>query len=143
MSGNRVQRLKRRALRFLADAKADFNDGYYDLAAFHVEQALQLYIKAIIFELFGKEYEGHGVRESLGYLSKLLKDNGYEGLAKEVSDMVRDLRDKLVSIEHAYIDSRYEDVDYYSDESKELIETAEKVISSLEEVARDVKLGRV
>ena len=72
-----------------------------------------------------------------------MKDNGYEGLAKKVNDLVRDLRDKLVSIEQAYIDSRYEDVDYYSDESKELIEIAEKVISSLEEVARDVKLGRV
>lgn len=143
LSGNRVQRLKRRALRFLADAKADFNDGYYDLAAFHVEQALQLYIKAIIFELFGREYEGHGIRELLGYLSKLLKDNGYDELSRRVIDLTRDLRDELVSIEHAYIDSRYEDVDYYSDESKELIETAEKVIGFLEEVAKDVKLGRV
>ncbi|BDC18587.1 HEPN domain-containing protein [Acidianus sp. HS-5] len=141
MSGNRVQRLKRRALRFLTDAKNDFNGGYYDTAVFHVEQALQLYIKAIIFELFGKEYEGHGIRELLGYLSKLLKENGYEEPSRNVNEITRELREKLISIENAYIDSRYEDVDYYSDESKELIDVAEKLINFLEEVAKNVKLG--
>jgi HEPN domain-containing protein len=55
MSGDKVQLLKRRAQRFLYDAKNDYKEGFYDLSAFHVEQALQLYIKAVIFELFGKE----------------------------------------------------------------------------------------
>ncbi|AAK42074.1 HEPN domain-containing protein [Saccharolobus solfataricus] len=88
MSGNRVRLFKRRALRFLDEAKRDLNEGYYDIGSFHVEQALQLYIKAVIFELFGKEYEGHGIRELLGYLSKLLKENEYEELAKKVNERV-------------------------------------------------------
>jgi HEPN domain-containing protein len=141
VSGNRVQRLKRRALRFLTDAKNDYNEGYYDTSTFHVEQALQLYIKALIFELFGKDYEGHGIRELLGYLSKLLKENGYEDLSRKVNELVREYREQLISIEDAYIDSRYEDIDYYEEESKELIGVAERIINSLEEVAKNVKLG--
>ena len=140
MSGLRVQRLKRRALRFLADAKGDFSEGYYDTSAFHVEQSLQLYTKAVIFELFGKEYEGHGIRELLSYLAKLLKENDYDELAVKVNEMVREYRDKFVAIEDAYIDSRYEDIDY--DESvKELVDFAERVINFLEEVVKSVKLG--
>ena len=140
MSGIRVQRLKRRALRFLTDAKDDYAEGYYDVSAFHVEQSLQLYIKAVILEVFGKEYRGHGIRESLSYLSKLLKENGYSELATKVDEMVREYRDKLVSVEDAYLDSRYEDVEY--DEGvKELIGFAERAINFLEEVVNSVKLG--
>ncbi|BFH73006.1 hypothetical protein SJAV_09500 [Sulfurisphaera javensis] len=40
MSGLKVQRLKRRALQFLSDAKKDLNDGSFDLAMFHVEEAI-------------------------------------------------------------------------------------------------------
>ncbi|PSN82465.1 hypothetical protein B9Q13_01005 [Candidatus Marsarchaeota G2 archaeon ECH_B_SAG-G16] len=45
MSGKRVERLKRRALRLLEDARADFEQGFYDLSCFHSEQALQLFVK--------------------------------------------------------------------------------------------------
>lgn len=125
----------------MTDAKSDYNEGHYDTSAFHVEQALQLYIEAIIFELFGKDYVGHGIRELLGYLSKLLKENGYEDLSTKVNELIREYREQLIAIEDAYIDSRYEDVDYYEEESKELIDVAEKIINFLEEVAKNVKLG--
>ena len=127
-------------MRFLADAKSDYSEGYYDNSAFHVEQALQLYIKAVVFELFGKEYEGHGIRELLSYLARLLRENGYDELAVKVNDVVREYRNFFVSIEEAYIDSRYWDVEY--DEGvKELIDFAERVINFLEEVVKSVKLG--
>ncbi|BCU71561.1 HEPN domain-containing protein [Stygiolobus caldivivus] len=140
MSGIRVWRLKRRALRFLTDAKDDYVEGYYDVSAFHVGQSLQLYNKAVILEIFGKEYRGHGIRESFSYLSKLLRENGYSELATKVDEMVREYRNKLVSVEDAYLDSRYEDVEY--DEGvMELISFAEKAINFLEEVVKSVKLG--
>lgn len=141
MSGNKVLRLKRRALRFLTDARLDYNEGYYDLSAFHVEQALQLYIKAVIFELFGKEYEGHGIRELLGYLAKLLRENDYKELADRVEETTRRLRGELISIEDAYIDSRYEDVEYDREDVERLINTAEGIINLLEDIVKNVKLG--
>ncbi len=141
VSGNRVRLLKRRALRFLDQAKRDLDDGYYDIGAFHVEQALQLYIKAVIFELFGKEYEGHGIRELISYLSKLLKENGYEDLAKKINELIAEYRQQLIAIEDAYIDSRYENIEYENEDLKPLIEVAEIMIKFLEEVVKIVKLG--
>jgi HEPN domain-containing protein len=121
MSGRRVELLKRRALRFLDEAKRDLNEGYYDIGTFHTEQALQLYIKAVIFEIFGKEYEGHGIRELLGYLSKLLRENGYEKLADQINTLITEYRRQLVFIEDSYVDSRYENFEYGYDDLKPLI----------------------
>ena len=141
MSGDKVQLLKRRAQRFLYNAKNDYKEGFYDPGAFHVEQALHLYIKAVIFELFGKEYKGHGIRELLGYLSKLLRENEYENLSKKVNEMIAEFREQLIHIEDAYITSRYEIIEHNSEDIKSLIETAEKLIGFLEEVVKSVKLG--
>lgn len=141
MSGNRVRLLKRRALRFLEEAKRDLSEGYYDIGAFHVEQALQLYVKAVIFELFGKDYEGHGIRELISYLSKLLKENGYDELYRKINELIGEYRQQLVAIEDAYIDSRYENIEYESDDLKPLIEVSESIIKFLEEVVKIVKLG--
>ncbi|MBB5255088.1 HEPN domain-containing protein [Sulfurisphaera ohwakuensis] len=141
MSGNRVRLLKRRALRFLEEAKRDLSEGYYDIGAFHVEQALQLYVKAVIFELFGKDYEGHGIRELISYLSKLLKENGYDELSRKINELVGEYRQQLVAIEDAYIDSRYEYIEYERDDLEPLIEVSESIIKFLEEVVKIVKLG--
>jgi HEPN domain-containing protein len=141
MSVDKVQLLKRRAQRFLYNAKNDYKEKFYDLSAFHVEQALQLYIKAVIFELFGKEYRGHGIRELLGYSSKLLRENEYENLSRKVSEIIAEFREQLIHIEDSYITSRYEIIEYNSEDIKSLIETAEKLIGFLEEVVKSVKLG--
>jgi HEPN domain-containing protein len=78
---------------------------------------LQLYIKAVIFELFGKEYRGHGIRELLG-LSKLLRENEYENLSRKVSEIIAEFREQLIHIEDAYITSRYEIIE---DNSEDII----------------------
>ncbi|MCI2415732.1 MAG: HEPN domain-containing protein [Candidatus Aramenus sp.] len=141
MSGLRVERLKRRARRFLDDANEDLAKGYYDVALFHVEQTIQLYVKGVILELFGKEYTGHGVRELLSYLAKLLDENGYKELSLRVSEFTRENRLNLLKIEDAYISSRYEDVEYDVKEAEESLGLAEKLIALLDEVVDRVKLG--
>lgn len=71
MSGEYVVKLKRRALGFLK-AVDQVDDA--DLAAFFVEQAMQLYIKAVLYELFGERFRGHGLRELLGFLAQIFKE---------------------------------------------------------------------
>ncbi|WP_269454401.1 HEPN domain-containing protein [Saccharolobus solfataricus] len=44
-------------------------------------------------------------------------------------------------METAYIDSRYGNLEYESEDLKSLIQVAENVIKSLEEVVKVVKLG--
>jgi len=65
--------LKRRALAFLEDAKSDFARGEHDLALFHVEQFMQLYLKlgdfpkthspSDLFRLLASAYERESVMD--------------------------------------------------------------------------------
>ncbi|AAY81279.1 HEPN domain-containing protein [Sulfolobus acidocaldarius] len=142
MSGLRVERLKRRGLRFLDNAKDDLKNGYYDIAIFHVEQAVQLYTKAVIFELFGKEYTIHGIRGLLSYLTKLLEENGYKELSRRIVEFTKENRDTLLGIEEAYISSRYEDIDFGRYEAESSVQTAESLIKLLDEIVDNVKLGK-
>ncbi len=141
MSGLRVDMLKRRALGFLADARIDVSRGDYDLACFHAEQAIQLYLKAILLELFAEDVKIHGVRALLGLLAVLLRKHGFEAIAKRVEDFSENNRYLLIKIEDSYIDTRYGEMQYEESMAREFISIAEKLIELLEGVAKDVKLG--
>jgi Uncharacterized conserved protein related to C-terminal domain of eukaryotic chaperone, SACSIN, COG2250 len=141
VSGKRVERLKARARRLLDDAQSDFQEGFYDVACFHAEQPAQLFVKGIILELFGREYAGHGLRELVGYASRLLGDAGYTDLAERVSEYVRQSRSILIDLESAYIDARYGEVNYDAEVAGRLLDGARALMGLLEEVERIVKLG--
>ena len=74
MSGEYVSKLKRRAMNLLRASEA-IDD--VDLAMFFVDQGIQLYVKAVYYEIFGVKIRGHGVRELLGLLSKELETHGF------------------------------------------------------------------
>ncbi|WP_243677944.1 HEPN domain-containing protein [Vulcanisaeta distributa] len=93
-------KLKRRALNALRIAE---NTDDFDLAMFLIDQALQLYIKAIYFELFGSKVRGgHGIRELIGMLTKGLEYQGFNELVRELRDFVVSNRDILIMLEEAY-----------------------------------------
>jgi len=71
LSGEYVARLKRRALGFLR--AADGTDDA-DLAAFFAEQAMQLYIKAVFYEIFGERVRGHELRTLFRDVIKLSEE---------------------------------------------------------------------
>ena len=59
---SRVNTLIKRALEFLKEAERDLAEGLYNLAIFHTEQSLQLYLKAVLLKLTGYYPEVHGIR---------------------------------------------------------------------------------
>jgi HEPN domain-containing protein len=65
LSGEYVNKLKRRAKAFLREVLSVEEP---DLAVFFAEQAMQLYAKAVCFELFGELVRGHKVRGLLALL---------------------------------------------------------------------------
>ncbi|WP_338602574.1 HEPN domain-containing protein [Sulfolobus tengchongensis] len=141
MSGLKVQRLKKRALQFLDDAKKDLNDSFYDLAMFHAEEAIQLFLKAILFELFASEFKSHQVRTLFSYLVKLLRENNYTDLANEVQELATEYKQTLSELEDAYTESRYGEMEYDKSQAENAISVAEKIINKLEEISKRVKLG--
>ena len=138
VSGEYVQLLKRRAMDFLDEARDARNP---DLAVFFAEQAMQLFIKAILYELFGERVRGHGLRELLGLLARLLEDAGYRSEADKIRVFVAEHRGLLIEAEEAYTLARYGEVGYRESDARRIIELAEELIRVLEEVANRVKMG--
>ena len=138
MSGEYVARLKRRALSFLKEAEEAADA---DLAVFFAEQAMQLYLKAVFYELFGDRVRGHSLRELLGILSRSLERHGYVELAGEIRSFVGEHRSRLALAEEAYVGGRYGDTSYTRDDVERLIEVARDLITVLDWVVERVKLG--
>lgn len=138
MSGESVARLKRRARAFLSEAE-EARDA--DLAVFFAEQAMQLCIKAIYFDIFGGGLRGHGLRELLGVLVRALEAHGYDVHAGKLLDFIDKHRRQLMLVEEAYIMSRYGDVEYSREDAVNSVSLARELTELLEGVSRSVKLG--
>ena len=105
-----VEVFLRKAEKFDSAGRYFLKEGVYDLAAFHVEQALQLHLKYILAKAIGY---------FLKTLTKLLKE-----LSKLDDEFMRFYQDNeiiLKDIEDAYILSRYFPREYSENEVKEML----------------------
>lgn len=125
MRGEEVGKFKEKADAFLDTAIYNFEKGRYDLAAFNIEQAVQLYVKTKLLELLGEFPRTHSLVALLRELSRVFKEEEVERFRKENIGMLTKLSD-------VYITSRYYTREFYEDEVKELIEFAYKVRRLLE-----------
>jgi HEPN domain-containing protein len=86
LSGEYVEKLKHRARVFLGEARSVEDP---DLAAFFAEQAMQLYIKAVYYELFGDLVRGHRLRELISILARSLDKRGFNELSSRLREFVK------------------------------------------------------
>ncbi|MEM3081112.1 MAG: HEPN domain-containing protein [Nitrososphaerota archaeon] len=128
MSHSEFALLRDRALRMLESGRRSLREGDYDIAAFMADQAVQLYLKSVIFELTGEVPRVHAVRQLMSVLKDLLSDqNLFDGF-------VRENRSLFIRLEEAYISSRYLPRRYDREEAEELLSVAEKVIEFVKSV---------
>ena len=140
MSGILVRELVRRARSYLRSARLRIEWGDYDLACLDVEQALQLYLKAVLIELFGIETRVHGVLEHLAILRRELANAGFSELASMLSDVTRENRDIIDLLDDSYIGARYTvDINYTVEHARRALDFAEKLIKILDEITFKVK----
>ena len=92
--------LKERAVQFLEMSKAADERGFYELALFHAEQALQLYTY-LIYRKLGDFSKMHFLRDLLDKVLELY------GAICNLDDFLRRRSAVLALLEHAYITSRY------------------------------------
>ena len=102
----------------MVDAELDLKSGECDIALFHVEQAVQLFLKAKIIS-FGVEFPK--VHE-ISKLLKILKELGI----KEVEELAKN-RKIIELLEFAYVSSRYLPVSFSEEDVKDAIEFAKKL----------------
>jgi HEPN domain-containing protein len=123
---------------FYEYAQQAFERCDYDTTLFMCEQAIQLCLKSILLRMLGFIPRGHGVRELLGVLSRMLREIGRMELSLRVSSFIEGHRDTLLLIEEAYIASRYLAKTYEREDAEKAIEAAGELIKLLEGVEQDV-----
>ncbi len=130
--------LRKRSTAFYRQARKAFEGGDYDVAVFLCEQAAQIRLKALLLRLLGFTPRGHGIREILGLLSRVLEKLDKAELARRVTGFSEVRRNLLRLLEEAYTGSRYLPRAYGSEEAAEALEVAAELFKLVEEVEKDV-----
>ncbi len=115
--------LVERSRRFMESASIQIDRGFYDLAAFSLEQSLQLYLKAYLLKLGADYPRTHSVRKLLKLIAEI---SGRE----EVRELLNKYSVELGSLEDAYISSRYVAREY----TREEVERLKRVVEEVERV---------
>ena len=112
--------LMERSRRFYETALAQMEKGFYDLAAFSLEQSLQLYLKAALLKL-GADYPRTHIRRLLEVAYRLTGD-------EEVREVASRLSVELSLLEDAYITARYVPKDFTREEVERLKKAVDEVV---------------
>jgi HEPN domain-containing protein len=93
--------LKIKAERFLETARDLYKKEYYDLCAFNIEQAVQLFLKYEIWKILGDFEKTHKISELLDHYKIA------SGKVKEIDSLKENYKQTIYDLEIAYIESRY------------------------------------
>jgi len=118
------KRLLKRSSDFLETAEYQISRGFYDLAAFSLEQALQLFLKAKVLAE-GVDYpRTHSVR----VLLEILSDVGAEDKKSIVNGILENYLLELGVLEDAYITSRYVMREFTKQEVERLAKSVKEIM---------------
>jgi HEPN domain-containing protein len=119
--------LLRRSKEFLNTAEYQTNQGFYDLAVFSLEQALQLFLKSKILAQGINYPRTHSVRELLEILSKIAPENR----KLSIKNILQKYLLELGMLEDAYITSRYIMRKFTKQETEKLTKAVKEIIENV------------
>ena len=120
MRKQEIKAFKGRAEAFLDTALYNFQNKRYDLAAFNIEQAIQLHVKTKLLELTGEFPRTHNLVVLLKELSSVFKE-------KKVEEFIKNEMPSLTKMADIYITSRYYIREFYKEEIENLFSFASKI----------------
>ena len=121
--------LKERAETFLEDAQYDISREKWFAAAFHLEQAVQLYLKYFLFKKYGDYPKIHSLNELFDELKK-----GFPEKSKEIEEIQKDKASVIGDLNQAYITSRYLPVDFTPQQIEKMLEFTTDLIKFLKKL---------
>jgi len=121
--------LQEKAEGFLEDAEYDVSRKKWFLAAFHLEQTCQLYLKYYLFKELGDYPKAHSLEELLRELEKVYpkNKNRIEEIRKEKASVIGDL-------DQAYITSRYLPVEFNKFQVENMLKFTKNLIKLLQKL---------
>jgi HEPN domain-containing protein len=118
--------LIKRSKEFLETAEYQTGKGFYDLAAFSLEQALQLFLKSKVLAE-GVDYpRTHSVRTLLEILSDLVPEDE----ESTIKSILENYLLELGMLEDAYITSRYAMREFTKQEAEKLTKAVKEVMKN-------------
>lgn len=124
MSAEEVETLKERSKKLLNNAKYNLSNGDYDLAAFNLEQALQLYLKSKLLEKGMRYPHTHDLMKLLENLKELTNE--------EIGKIISEYSVELGDLTDAYIMARYSTRRYTKEEIERLLKIVEDIVHRIE-----------
>jgi len=123
-----VEHLLKRSKEFLETAEHQISKGFYALAAFSLEQSLQIFLKAKMI-LRGVDYpRTHSVRALL----EMSSDLAPEEEKSSIKHILEKYLLELGILEDAYITSRYVMREYRKEEAERLMKVVKEVMNNVE-----------
>lgn len=125
-----VKLLMQRSERFLENVKHNFEIGFLDIAAFSLEQSIELFLKSKVLEKAGDFPHTQNIRTLMQTL--------FEQSSQRCSEIVKSHLDKhgiiLVAIQDAYITSRYFAINIEKNDLDKMIQVVQEIIHDLRHV---------
>lgn len=122
--------LKNRAQEFWEEAIRLFNEGKYNLSAFNLEQAIQLWVKYLIGVKIGDWPKTH-------YLSELIKGLAKVCESEKISEFYQKRELFFDRLEDAYFTSRYFPKTFTKNSVSQLIENSKEFLKLTEEMTKE------
>ncbi|MEM3549829.1 MAG: HEPN domain-containing protein [Candidatus Bathyarchaeia archaeon] len=119
--------LLQRSKNFLETAEFQISRGFYDLAAFSLEQALQLFLKAKLLAEGADYPRKHSLRALLKMLSELVSEDKKSQVEKVLEDYLLELG----MLEDAYITSRYITREFTKEELEKLSKAVKEIMENV------------
>jgi len=121
------KRLLKRSIDFLETAEYQTSRGFYDLATFSLEQAMQLFLKAKVLAEGADYPRTHSVRTLLEILSDLIPKNKKH----TVEGILESYLLELGMLEDAYITSRYVMREFTKQEAEKLTKAVKEIMKNV------------
>jgi HEPN domain-containing protein len=120
--------LKKRAEEFLKDAEYDLSQEHYSLAAFHLEQSLQLLLKYYLFRKLKDFPKIHSLTQLLKEVGKTYQKE------KMVEELIQKNINLIADLEQAYLSSRYLPVEFYKEQVENMKVFTDNLIEFLKKL---------
>lgn len=118
--------LKERAESFFRDAELAIKESRWNSAAFHLEQACQLYLKYFLFKKIGDFPKTHSLRRLLKSIGKAYsKEEGIDNFVERNEEVI-------FGLEQAYIVSRYLPVEFSEKQVNKMVQFFKELLTFLQ-----------
>ena len=128
MSIDEFEILKERSEKFLRNAEQLIDQEIYDLAAFNIQQSVELYLKYKLLLSVGSYPKTHSIKRLLREIGKAT--NKIDKVARFIEENI----DRISNLENAYIMSRYYPSEFEKREVENMLSVAKSIRKLVDEL---------